>query len=76
MNQDRMTAVACIYATCYLYNCILMCPFSHVVGPRHPFRKDPDLDYEIDSDEEWEEVLLFFFAEFCFLYVYEFVDVE
>ncbi|KAK2988132.1 hypothetical protein RJ640_017464, partial [Escallonia rubra] len=29
--------------------------FSRVVGPRHPFVKDPDLDYEIDSDEEWEE---------------------
>ncbi|KAL9248293.1 hypothetical protein vseg_021632 [Gypsophila vaccaria] len=28
---------------------------SHVIGLRHPFRKDPDLDYEIDSDEEWEE---------------------
>ncbi|XP_074321185.1 chromatin assembly factor 1 subunit FAS1-like [Silene latifolia] len=28
---------------------------SHVVGLRHPFKKDPDLDYEIDSDEEWEE---------------------
>ncbi|XP_050940409.1 chromatin assembly factor 1 subunit FAS1 isoform X1 [Cucumis melo] len=27
----------------------------HVVGPRHPFRKDPDLDYDVDSDEEWEE---------------------
>ncbi|KAL5582967.1 hypothetical protein UlMin_015409 [Ulmus minor] len=28
---------------------------SHAVGPRHPLRKDSDLDYEIDSDEEWEE---------------------
>ncbi|KAL6998034.1 hypothetical protein U1Q18_008158 [Sarracenia purpurea var. burkii] len=28
---------------------------SQVIGPRHPFRKDPDLDYDIDSDEEWEE---------------------
>ncbi|XP_010258465.1 PREDICTED: chromatin assembly factor 1 subunit FAS1 isoform X2 [Nelumbo nucifera] len=28
---------------------------SHVVGPRHPFKKDPNLDYEVDSDEEWEE---------------------
>ncbi|XP_054801963.1 chromatin assembly factor 1 subunit FAS1 [Prosopis cineraria] len=28
---------------------------SHVVGPRHPFRKDPSLDYDISSDEEWEE---------------------
>ncbi|XP_010927904.1 chromatin assembly factor 1 subunit FAS1 isoform X2 [Elaeis guineensis] len=25
------------------------------VGPRHPFKKDPALDYDIDSDEEWEE---------------------
>lgn len=30
---------------------------SRVVGPRRPFRMDPDLDYEIDSDEEWVEVL-------------------
>ncbi|KAL2483038.1 Chromatin assembly factor 1 subunit A [Forsythia ovata] len=29
---------------------------SQVVGTRHPFAKDPDLDYEIDSDEEWEEL--------------------
>ncbi|RZC94302.1 hypothetical protein C5167_029867 [Papaver somniferum] len=28
---------------------------SNVIGPRHPFRKDPDLDYDIESDEEWEE---------------------
>ncbi|KAG6593736.1 Chromatin assembly factor 1 subunit FAS1, partial [Cucurbita argyrosperma subsp. sororia] len=28
---------------------------SHVVGPRYPFRKDPDLDYDVDSDEEWEK---------------------
>ncbi|XP_050381216.1 chromatin assembly factor 1 subunit FAS1 [Argentina anserina] len=28
---------------------------SHVVGPCHPLRKDPDLDYDIDSDADWEE---------------------
>ncbi|KAI3411718.1 uncharacterized protein J3R85_017677 [Psidium guajava] len=28
---------------------------SGAVGPRHPLRKDPDLDYDVDSDEEWEE---------------------
>ncbi|XP_059307532.1 chromatin assembly factor 1 subunit FAS1 [Lycium ferocissimum] len=28
---------------------------SQVVGARHPFATDPDLDYEVDSDEEWEE---------------------
>lgn len=28
---------------------------SKVVGPRHPFKMDPDLEYDIDSDEEWEE---------------------
>nr|KYP64197.1 hypothetical protein KK1_018787 [Cajanus cajan] len=27
----------------------------HVVGPRHPLRKDPSLDYDVSSDEEWEE---------------------
>lgn len=29
---------------------------SQVVGARHPLAMDPDLDYEVDSDEEWEEV--------------------
>ncbi|KAL3323658.1 hypothetical protein AABB24_038025 [Solanum stoloniferum] len=28
---------------------------SQVVGARHPLAMDPDLDYEVDSDEEWEE---------------------
>ncbi|KAJ8753052.1 hypothetical protein K2173_011820 [Erythroxylum novogranatense] len=28
---------------------------SQVVGPRQPFKKDPTLDYDFDSDEEWEE---------------------
>ncbi|GFP90080.1 chromatin assembly factor 1 subunit fas1 [Phtheirospermum japonicum] len=28
---------------------------SQVVGGRHPYVKDPDIEYEIDSDEEWEE---------------------
>ncbi|KAK4796326.1 hypothetical protein SAY86_028652 [Trapa natans] len=28
---------------------------SVTVRPRHPFSKDPELDYDIDSDEEWEE---------------------
>ncbi|XP_021772283.1 chromatin assembly factor 1 subunit FAS1-like [Chenopodium quinoa] len=28
---------------------------SCVIGPRHPLKRDPDLEYEIDSDEEWEE---------------------
>lgn len=28
---------------------------SGVVGPRNPYRKDPELDYDVDSDEEWEE---------------------
>ncbi|XP_059628604.1 chromatin assembly factor 1 subunit FAS1 isoform X4 [Cornus florida] len=28
---------------------------NQVVGPRHPFEKDAELDYDIDSDEEWEE---------------------
>ena len=32
--------------------------FSQIIGPRHPLKKDPHLDYEIDSDEEWEEVYL------------------
>lgn len=36
--------------------------YSRVVGPRHPFAQDPDLDYEIDSDEEWEEVFFFFYV--------------
>uniref|UniRef100_A0ACD5ZUQ7 Uncharacterized protein n=1 Tax=Avena sativa TaxID=4498 RepID=A0ACD5ZUQ7_AVESA len=28
---------------------------STVVGPKCPLKMDPDLDYEIDSDDEWEE---------------------
>lgn len=32
--------------------------YSQVVGPRRPLKKDPELDYEVDSDEEWEEVVL------------------
>ncbi|ESQ28840.1 hypothetical protein EUTSA_v10018127mg [Eutrema salsugineum] len=28
---------------------------SRVVGPRRPLKKDPELDYDVDSDEEWEE---------------------
>lgn len=28
---------------------------SQVINAHHPFAKDPELDYEIDSDEEWEE---------------------
>ncbi|KAL1322487.1 hypothetical protein AAHE18_14G199900 [Arachis hypogaea] len=28
---------------------------SNAVGPRHPLRKDPILDYDVSSDEEWEE---------------------
>lgn len=28
---------------------------SEVVGPRHPFVKDTNIIYEIDSDEEWAE---------------------
>ncbi|KAK8956844.1 Chromatin assembly factor 1 subunit FSM [Platanthera zijinensis] len=28
---------------------------SGAVGPRNPYKKDPELDYEVDSDEEWEE---------------------
>ncbi|KAK6911768.1 Chromatin assembly factor 1 subunit A [Dillenia turbinata] len=28
---------------------------SHVVGPRCPLKRDPELDYDVDSDEEWEE---------------------
>ncbi|GAU32452.1 hypothetical protein TSUD_158500 [Trifolium subterraneum] len=28
---------------------------SHVVGPRHPLRKDPSIEYDVSSDEEWEE---------------------
>lgn len=34
--------------------------FSTVVGPRHPLQKEPNLDYDVDSDEEWEEVHILF----------------
>lgn len=29
---------------------------SEIVRARCPLVKDPEIDYEIDSDEEWEEV--------------------
>ena len=41
---------------------MFFCVFSQVIGPRHPFKKDPNLDYDIDSDEEWEEECLSFFT--------------
>lgn len=28
---------------------------SAAISPRCPFKMDPDLDYEVDSDDEWEE---------------------
>ncbi|KAL5656404.1 hypothetical protein ACJX0J_035723, partial [Zea mays] len=28
---------------------------SVVIGPRCPLKMDPNLDYEVDSDDEWEE---------------------
>ncbi|KAG6402349.1 hypothetical protein SASPL_139227 [Salvia splendens] len=28
---------------------------TQVVDPRHPFLKDSDIDYDIDSDEDWAE---------------------
>ncbi|EOA33749.1 hypothetical protein CARUB_v10019943mg [Capsella rubella] len=28
---------------------------SQVIRPRCPLKKDPELDYEVESDEEWEE---------------------
>ena len=31
---------------------------SSAVVPRNPFKKDPDLDYDVDSDVEWEEVFI------------------
>lgn len=36
---------------------MLICISSLVVGARHPLRKDPNLDYDVSSDEEWEEVI-------------------
>lgn len=39
----------------YIVSTYVLC-HSDVVGPRHPLRKDPNLDYDNDSDEEWEEV--------------------
>ena len=49
--------------------CVAICISSQVVGPRHPFRKDPSLDYDVNSDEEWEEVLqiLVFSLNICMI---------
>jgi len=38
--------------------------YSAVIGPRCPLKMDPDLDYEVDSDDEWEEVLADILASF------------
>lgn len=36
---------------------LIVCSFfSKLIKPRRPLVKDPDLDYDIESDEEWEEV--------------------
>lgn len=37
---------------------------SAVIGPRCPLKMDPDLDYEVYSDDEWEEVLADILASF------------
>jgi hypothetical protein len=42
---------------------------SAVVGPRCPLKMDPDLDYEVDSDDEWEEVLVDIHVSFLSLLV-------
>lgn len=42
----------------FLFSDIMTFLISQVVGARHPFAVDPDLDYEVDSDEEWEEVFV------------------
>ncbi|EEF43217.1 conserved hypothetical protein [Ricinus communis] len=47
--------IDCIWTRCGI-DYRICCSCSHVVGPRHPFRKEPDLDYDIESDEEWKEV--------------------
>lgn len=52
--------------------CFCFCFSSSVVGARHPFAKDPDLDYEIDSDGEWEEVCLLCYK--CHLIVWDIGD--
>ncbi|CAD6257721.1 unnamed protein product [Miscanthus lutarioriparius] len=41
---------------------------SAVIGPRCPLKMDPDLDYEVDSDDEWEEVLADILASFFLLF--------
>jgi chromatin assembly factor 1 subunit A len=42
---------------------------SAFVGPKCPLKMDPDLDYEIDSDDEWEEVIAGDLAFLSFLSV-------
>ena len=41
---------------------------SAVIGPRCPLKMDPDLDYEVDSDDEWEEVLADILASFFLVF--------
>ncbi|KAG1363677.1 chromatin assembly factor 1 subunit FAS1 [Cocos nucifera] len=43
------------FCFCHIFIYIDAAAYYSAVGPRHPFKKDPALDYDIDSDEEWEE---------------------
>ena len=46
---------AVAYCLSVLFYCFW---YSDAIGLWNPFRKDSSLDYENDSDEEWEEVLI------------------
>lgn len=52
----EFAAFAFLSSLCHIFIYIDTSAYYSAVGPRHPFKKDPALDYDIDSDEEWEEV--------------------
>lgn len=61
---DFYSVTTCLFrfALCLILSASI---YSNIIGPRHPFFKDPYLDYEIDSDEEWEEVCWLSFVQEC-----------
>ncbi|RRT69900.1 hypothetical protein B296_00031950, partial [Ensete ventricosum] len=67
--HERISALCVCYATphvivCNLWSChwgIRRNPKMELIKElklQRPYLKDPELDYDVDSDEEWEEVLV------------------
>lgn len=52
-QPPRMCSLACVLAAHACMSC--MRPRSAAVAGRRPFGKDVALDYEVMSDQDWEE---------------------